>query len=107
MILGNFEDCIPSKFYLCQNAPNPFKEITKIKYCIPFKVHVNLTLLDSGGNFIKKLVNKIMDAGTYEINFISNNLRVGSYIYQLEAFDIEVSTKLIYMESKMMLILDK
>ena len=99
------DEYVPSEFYLCQNAPNPFKEITKIKYCLPFKTHVNLTLLNSSGEIIEILVNKIEDAGTYEIKFNGNDLQVGFYQYQLEAFNIEMRSNCVFTEKKKMRLL--
>ena len=62
-------DFIPSKFYLSQNAPNPFSKETKIKYCLPVKSKVHIAILNSEGDIIKLLVNKTQEAGTYEIKY--------------------------------------
>jgi hypothetical protein len=91
---------IPSEFFLSQNYPNPFKEKTIIKYCVAFKTRVQLTVYNSEGKVIEKLVDEEKNPGTYEIEFSAStchsreggNLpagrqgpKEGSYFYRLEA----------------------
>ena len=99
-------DYNPSEFYLGQNYPNPFKDKTTIKYCIPHKIKVKITVYNSAGEMIQKLLDEEKKAGTYEIEFstkdalpagsqgsayggypISRNryLEAGIYFYQLKA----------------------
>ena len=68
------DDLIPSEFYLGQNYPNPFKNKTTIKYCIPYKTKVRITIYNSEGNMIEKLVDEIKEAGTYEFEFSVSEL---------------------------------
>jgi len=60
---------IPSEFFLSQNYPNPFKEKTVIKYCVAYKTRVQLTVCDSDGGEIEKLVDEEKQPGTYEVEF--------------------------------------
>ena len=84
---------IPSEFFLSQNYPNPFKEKTIIKYCVAFKTRVQLTVYDSDGGAIEKLVDEEKLPGTYEVEFSvchsceSRNLPNGFYFYRLKAGD--------------------
>ena len=93
------DDLSPTEFYLFQNYPNPFKEKTTIKYCIPYKTKVKLMVYNSEGEMIEKLVDEIKEAGTYKIEFSAKggsasggnpvsairNLASGICFYQLEA----------------------
>ena len=79
------KELFPSNFQLSQNYPNPFKECTKIKYCLPFRTDVNLTICDSRGTIFKVLVNQIQEAGTYEVNFHRNYFPGGEYFCQIQA----------------------
>jgi hypothetical protein len=79
------DELVPSEFYLSQNYPNPFKDKTTIKYCVPDKTFIKLTVLDSDMTIIKELENNIKDAGTYETVFIANGLKCGTYYYRFEA----------------------
>ena len=66
---GFESDFEPHEFYLSPNYPNPFKERTKIKYCVAYTTRVQLTVFDSEGNEIEKLVDEEQNPGTYEVEF--------------------------------------
>ncbi|OGU77339.1 MAG: hypothetical protein A2V93_11885 [Ignavibacteria bacterium RBG_16_34_14] len=80
---------VPSEFYLGQNYPNPFKEKTTIKYCVAYKTKVQITVYNSEGKEIEKLVDEEKNPGTYEVEFQSavgsRQLAKGNYFYRLEA----------------------
>ena len=83
----NHDEMIPLKFHLSQNYPNPFKEKTKIKYCMAFKTEINISVFDSKGHQIKNLITEKQDAGIYEIEFNASSLPEGIYYYQLNTSD--------------------
>ncbi len=99
------EDLVPSDFFLSQNTPNPFKGITRIKYCLPVKTRVQLNLLNSNGRKIKALVNKIQEAGTYEVEIDGHDLSERFCYYQLRAVDPELSSRQLYTGLKKMTII--
>lgn len=98
------EDLVPSEFYLSQNSPNPFKEMTKIKYCLPVKAKVILALFNSQSETMKELVNKVQEAGTYEVILDGCNLPDGLYTYQLQAVDPEISSRQLFIKKKKLVI---
>ena len=98
------EDLVPSAFYLCQNSPNPVKEKTKIKYCLPVKAKVILTLLNSQRETMKELVNKVQEAGTYEVVLDGCNLPDGLYTYQIQAVDSEINSRQLFIKKKKLVI---
>ncbi|MBE0571079.1 MAG: hypothetical protein IH618_05990 [Ignavibacteriaceae bacterium] len=59
----------PSEFYLSPNYPNPFKEKTTIKYCVPYRTKVLLAVYNEESNEVIKLVNEEKNPGTYEVEF--------------------------------------
>ena len=79
------EELVPSEFYLSQNYPNPFKEKTIMKYCVPDKTSIKLTVLDPDMTIIKELENDVKEAGTYEVEFDASKLTRGTYFYRLQA----------------------
>ena len=89
------EDIVPTEFQLSQNYPNPFKERTTIKYCVPDKIKIMLAVFDSDGNKVKTLVDEIKEAGTYKVEFYANTLVSGEYIYKLETTDFFDTKKMI------------
>ena len=77
----------PSVFYLGQNYPNPFQEKTTIKFCVATTTRVTITVYDSEGTEIKKLVDEEKNPGTYEVEFSpchsckSGNPEEGTHTY--------------------------
>ena len=84
--------------YLYPNFPNPFNPATTIRYEIPSKRKVNLSVFDSLGRLVNVIINEEQSAGIYEYNFDGSGLASGVYIYRLFA-----DTKLI--DSKRMILL--
>ena len=91
------EEIVPTEFQLSQNYPNPFKDKTTIKYCVPDKMKINLEIFDSNGNKVKTLVDEIKEAGTYKVELNAKGLVSGEYLYKLESRD--------YFETKKMILL--
>jgi len=97
------EELVPSEFYLSQNYPNPFKEKTVIKYCVAYKTRVQITVYDSKGKEIEKLVNEEKSPGTYEVEFSTchsgesargaRDLPNGYYFYRMFAEDYSSEKK--------------
>lgn len=77
----------PSEFYLSQNYPNPFRGKTTIKYCVAYTTQVILTVYNSEGIEMEKLVDEVQKPGTYEVEYIiaEDGLRNAMYYYRLEA----------------------
>jgi hypothetical protein len=92
------DELIPSEFYLSQNYPNPFTEKTSIKYCVPDKALIKLTVLDSDMTIIKVLENEVKEAGTYEVEFNASNLIQKSFFYRLEAKGFHKTKEMILKE---------
>lgn len=96
------QNLVPTKFLLSQNFPNPFRDETKIKYCLPFRIKVNLSIFDQSGKKVKELVNKVQDAGTYEVKLKKYDLPEGHYFYQMQVIDSEPITGQIFVSMKKM-----
>ncbi|MEJ2495530.1 MAG: T9SS type A sorting domain-containing protein, partial [Ignavibacteriaceae bacterium] len=69
---------------LHQNYPNPFNPNTNIGYQIPERSFVILKVFDALGNEIETLVNKELEAGSYQNTFDAEGLSSGTYFYQLK-----------------------
>jgi|GEM_PF-767382 len=68
-------DLVPTEFYLGQNYPNPFKDETIIKYCVADKTRIQITVYNSDGAEIEKLVDEVKEPGTYEVQFSASHSR--------------------------------
>ena len=66
-----------------QNYPNPFNPVTRISYSIPENAFTTLKVYDILGNEIRTLVNRELQAGSYEVEFDGSDLPSGVYIYKL------------------------
>ena len=82
-------------FSLSQNYPNPFNPTTKIKFSIPNRSTVTLTIHDILGRKILILLNEEKPAGTYEIEFNKAELSSGVYFYSMTAGNFYQTKKFI------------
>jgi hypothetical protein len=76
---------MPREFQLSQNYPNPFNATTVIRYTIPWKAAVSLTIHDLIGQEVAVLVSAEQSAGNYAIHFDASELSSGVYFCLLEA----------------------
>jgi len=68
---------------LYRNYPNPFNPSTNIKFDIPKSSDVKLIIYDIAGREITKLVNEMLNAGSYEVSWDASNYTSGVYFYKL------------------------
>ena len=86
------EPKIPTLFSLEQNYPNPFNPSTKISWQLAVGGYTTLKVYDVLGNEVAVLVDEVLKAGSYEVEFQSVHLRrsgqqfaSGVYFYQLRS----------------------
>ncbi|MEO8167353.1 MAG: choice-of-anchor D domain-containing protein [bacterium] len=92
---------LPQTFVLEQNYPNPFNPSTKIRFSIPAgssKPIVSLRIYDIVGREVAVLVNKEMEAGSYEATFDAAKLASGTYLYKLQAGSFVETKKMLLMK---------
>ena len=70
-------------FKLFQNYPNPFNPTTNIKYYVPNAGILKVGLFDILGNEVKTLVDKEVQAGSYELTIDGTNLVSGTYFVRM------------------------
>jgi hypothetical protein len=87
-------------FLLNQNYPNPFNPRTTIKYSIPKRTNVKISVYNILGKKIAELVNEEKTAGDYEVNFNAEefNLTSGVYFYNLITGEKNITRKMIYLK---------
>ena len=88
----------PNKFELKQNFPNPFNPATKIKFSVSNKQFVSLKVYNTLGKEVKTLVNEEKSAGTYEVEFSSDDLPSGIYFYKITVGDFTQAKKMILLK---------
>jgi len=75
----------PSEYRLDQNYPNPFNPTTVIRYVLPQRSHVLITLFNTLGQKVGTLVDQVEEAGSHEALFNGLKLASGVYYYRLQA----------------------
>jgi len=86
----------PLTFDLKNAYPNPFNPTTNIEYSIAKKSDVQLTVYNSLGQQVAKLVDlKGQAAGKYKLNWSAQNMPSGVYFYRIEAGDFISLKKMI------------
>lgn len=85
----------PTDFYISQNYPNPFNPVTTIRYEIPIRSNVNISVFNILGELVSVLVNEIQESKTYEIKFDASLLPSGVYIYRINSENYTRSQKMV------------
>ncbi len=91
----------PASYQLSQNFPNPFNPTTQISFALPVDAGVKITVFNSLGQEMSKIVDNTFTAGSHIVNFNASNLSSGLYFYTLQAKGVDGSSYL--MSKKMML----
>ncbi len=87
----------PESVTLVGNFPNPFNNATTMSYSVTEPSHVELSVWDLSGQPVRRLVDRMHDAGYYEIQFDAGDLPSGTYFMRLEAPSGIKSHKMILM----------
>jgi hypothetical protein len=84
---------LPVEFELHQNYPNPFNPTTTIRYALPQRSDVTLTVVNTLGQQVATLVNESEEAGYHEVRFDGNGLASAVYFYRFRAGDFAQTRK--------------
>jgi hypothetical protein len=79
------EGALPTDFELGQNFPNPFNPTTRIRYATPFRSFVMLTVFNTLGQQVGRLVSGDIEGGYHEVEFNGSGLTSGVYFYTLQS----------------------
>ena len=74
---------IAAKNRLEQNAPNPFSDVTTLRYSVEETGFINLKIYNVSGKQVADLVNERQSVGDYNVEWRPNNLPSGIYIATL------------------------
>ena len=76
---------VPGSFEIEQNYPNPFNPSTNIRFSLPHEAPVVVRVFDSLGRVQDTLVNEVLQAGSYTVDYHAAGLASGMYFYRIEA----------------------
>ena len=86
------------EYTLSQNYPNPFNPVTTIRFSIPQREFVSLTVFDALGREIEVLAEGISEAGEFEVLFNADGIAGGVYYYQLRTNSFSETRKLVVLK---------
>jgi flagellar hook assembly protein FlgD len=94
---------VPTEYALPQNFPNPFNPETWIKYQLPASAHVRLSIYNSLGQEVRRLVDYTQPAAYHQVvwdgrNDAGNPLPSGIYFYRLETSKFTSIKKMVMMK---------
>ena len=94
---------LPRAFSLAQNTPNPFNPSTTISYTVAQPTQVSLTVYDLRGRVVKTLVERFVDAGTYQVQWHGRDSKgravaSGVYFYRLQAEEFTMVRKMVLLK---------
>ena len=89
---------IPEGYSLSQNYPNPFNPATIIEYTIPKSGLVTLEVFDILGKKVATLINRIQNAGKYNVEFNGADFTSGTYFYRIQSGDFSQIRKMILLK---------
>jgi hypothetical protein len=77
------------RLLLCQNAPNPFRTATSIRYQLPSSGNVSIRVLDVTGRLVRELANEKQQVGEHVVKWDGKDGRgrvvpPGVYFYHLQ-----------------------
>ncbi|MFA5032527.1 MAG: right-handed parallel beta-helix repeat-containing protein [bacterium] len=76
-------------------SQNPFIKSTVISYSIPYYTNMLLTINDISGREVRKLLDGVQKAGSYEFNLESKGLTTGAYFIVLNTGENKLTKKII------------
>jgi len=80
---------------LMQNYPNPFLGRTTIEFSLPERSPVELSVFNTAGQEVSRIVEGTLSAGIHRTDFTSGTLPSGAYFYRLRTATAEVSRQMI------------
>jgi hypothetical protein len=76
---------MPDAFALEQNFPNPFNPSTTIRFALPHRAFVSLTVFNALGQKVGDLLNGEVEAGYHHVRFDATGFPSGMYFYRIQA----------------------
>lgn len=89
---------IPQGYELLQNYPNPFNPETEIRFSIPERSMLTITVHNAGGIEVSRLVNGQMNAGTYSVKWKASEFASGVYFCRMTAGGFTFTQKMVLLK---------
>lgn len=89
------EESLPGEFVLSGGFPNPFNPSTRIRYGVPVRSQVTISVYNDLGQHVATLVEGEKDAGYYDAIFDASGLSSGVYLCRFQAVGFVQTRRLI------------
>lgn len=83
------------EFMKVSNYPNPFSDMTSIRYTIGEQCHVRLAIYDLYGKMVETIVDHPVAAGTHTLSWDASGIPAGVYVCRLNAGSRTESARLV------------
>jgi len=99
---------LPVRYFLHQNYPNPFNPNTIIKFDLPARSQVEVSIYDVNGKLVKKLINDQKEAGYHSVEWngtdaYGRKVSSGIYFYRISAKNLRNGSE--FIQTKKMVLL--
>jgi hypothetical protein len=86
MTVGIFDNIpsLPDRFILLQNYPNPFNASTTIRFSLPYKFEISISVYNLLGQKIESLFEGVQESGEHALTWNATHLPSGIYFARLE-----------------------
>jgi hypothetical protein len=89
---------IPGDYSLDQNFPNPFNPSTEIRFSVKYPGHVSLLVFNSIGEEVARLVNEVLPAGNFSVDWNAENVTSGVYFYTIKTGTYKETRKMMLLK---------
>jgi len=89
---------IPDEYALYQNYPNPFNPSTNIEFAIPNSSQVTIDVFNQLGEKVATILNSILSAGYYKVEFDAGIHTSGLYFYRISSRNFIQTKKMVLMK---------
>jgi hypothetical protein len=94
------EGSVPKVFALFQNYPNPFNPVTQIRFSIPKRAKVEISVYNILGQKVTTLLNQELEAGNYTATWNGKDdkgydVSSGIYFYKLNSSEFSATKKML------------
>ena len=86
---------VATGFSLSQNYPNPFNASTRIRFTLPTRSGVRLTIHDCLGREVSRPADGDLEAGTHTAIFYADDFPSGVYYYRMSANSFQDTKRVI------------
>jgi photosystem II stability/assembly factor-like uncharacterized protein len=83
---------------LLPNQPNPFNPVTSIRFVVPEKMPVVISIHDVAGRLVATLSDEVREPGVHELTWNARGVASGVYFARMHAGKTDVSRKMVLLK---------